>query len=236
MGLLDTRTVHRDDQRIRGLTFDEPLIWRWLRLTETHLVTTGLGAAGSPGGAVLPRIPLPEARSLAARILTDGHRPWEAPLRRHPRGALTSRLLTAVGESAAVAAILWVYDRTGAISDGWWPFGFALMAVTVPLAVVDYRALGHATAGPYVVLRSGVFTRRTVALQRRAIAGWTVQQSIFQRWGGRATVGVATAAGSRFYEVPDAGLDQALALVAAATPELACHFLVADRPIPGSQP
>lgn len=228
MGLLDTRTVHRDDRRIRGLAFDEPLVWRWLRLTGTHLVTTGLGTDSTPGGAILPRLAMPEARALAARILPDGRRPWEVPLRRHPRGALTRRLLGAVGLPSAAAAVLWAYGTAGTVPAGWWPAPLALLPLTVPLAVVGYRALGHALTGPYLVLRGGALNRRTVALQHRAVIGWTVRQSIFQRWGGRATVTVATAAGDRSYEVPDAGLDQALALITGATPELAARFVVAS--------
>jgi putative membrane protein len=73
-----------------------------------------------------------------------------------------------------------------------------------------------------------VLNRRTVALQRRAIIGWTFEQSMLQRWGDRMSVGVATAAGDRYYTAPDAGVQQALALAAAATPELAQRFIEAD--------
>lgn len=91
--------------------------------------------------------------------------------------------------------------------------------------MVAYRSLGHAWAEPYLVVRSGALNRRTVALQERAVIGWTVRQSMLQRWGNRMTAGVATAAGERHYEVPDAGVDQALAFVTAATPLLASRFI-----------
>jgi putative membrane protein len=226
-GALTTRTTHRDDRRIRGLAFTESLAWRWLHLVETHVVTTGLGTGdASPGGRILPRTTMREARDLAGHILPDGCRPLDAPLRRHPRGALVRRLLMACYVPAGAAAALAVFAATGALPGWVWPIPLALLPVTVPLAVVAYRSLGHTLTGPYLVLRRGALSRSTVALQRRAVIGWTVEQSIFQRWGGRATVGVATAAGSRYYMAPDAGMDQALALVRGADPELAEQFLI----------
>ncbi len=227
-GLFSTRTVQRDDQRIRGLAFAEPLAVRWLRLTETRVLTTGLGRFGSeaPAAAVLPRMPLPAARALAPAILPDGARPLETPLLRHPRGALTRRLLMAVGWPGLAAAALLVLSRTGAVPAGWWWWlPLAVIPLTLIWAVAAYRALGHALSGPYLVVRSGGLHRTTVALQSRAVIGWTVEQSLLQRRGHRMTVGIATAAGDRHYTAPDAGTDQALALVSGATPHLAAQFL-----------
>jgi len=76
------------------------------------------------------------------------------------------------------------------------------------------------------VVRRGAVQRHTVALQRRAVIGWTLRQSVFQRRGGRMTIGIATAAGTRHYQAPDAGVDQAIAFVRDATPDLAAEFLV----------
>ncbi len=95
-------------------------------------------------------------------------------------------------------------------------------------AVVAYRSLGHGLAGRYLVVRRGVLNRRTVALQRRAVIGWTFEQSILQRWGGRMSVGVATAAGDRYYTAPDTSVEQALTFATGATPELAEQFIDAD--------
>lgn len=226
-GLLTTRTTHRDDRRIRGVAIVEPLVWRWLRLADTHVVTTGLGRGGesAPGGRILPRTTLPEARRLAGDVLPDGRRPLDAPLHRHPRGALVRRLLMAGYIPLGAAGGLALLGATGAIPDTVWPVPLALLPVTVPLALLAYRSLGHTVAGPYLVLRRGAVRRRTVALHRRAVIGWTVKQSVFQRWGGRVTVGTATAAGNRYYEASDAGLDQALALIHGADPGLAAQFL-----------
>jgi hypothetical protein len=49
------------------------------------------------------------------------------------------------------------------------------------------------------------------------------------------SVGVATAAGKRYYTAPDASVEQALAFVAAATPELAKRFIDAEN-LPENSP
>ncbi|MBO3743828.1 PH domain-containing protein [Actinoplanes flavus] len=229
-GLLNTRTVQRTDSRMRGIAVDEPLVWRWLRLARTKVLSSGLGAAAgeATGGDILPRIRLAEAHRLAARILPDGARPLEAALTRHPRGALTRRLGAAVYGPALVSAAMLVFTLTGVLPGWWWLLPLALIPAAIPLAVVAYRSLGHAVDGAYLVVRRGIRHRRTVALQRRAVIGWTVQQSIFQRWGGRMTVGVATAAGERHYESPDMSEEQALTFITKATPDLAAAFVLDD--------
>ncbi|MDP9793925.1 putative membrane protein [Catenuloplanes nepalensis] len=233
-GLLDTHTAQRDEQRVRGLAFKEPLVWRWLRITETLLITTGLRSAGEAGSAtLLPRVRQPEARAVAARVLTDGHRPLEARLHRHPRGALTRRLIRAVTGPVLLTAVLGGFTLSGAIPGRWWLLPLTFLPLTLVLAVAGYRALGHAMAGPYLVLRRGALTRLTVALRRDAVIGWTLRQSLFQRWGGRITIGVSTAAGDRFYHTEDAGTEQAIALIRAATPELAAQFA---EPFPAERP
>ncbi|MDR7275401.1 PH domain-containing protein [Catenuloplanes atrovinosus] len=224
-GLLDTHTAQRDDRRVRGLAFREPLLWRPLRLTETLLITTGLRGVGEAGSAtLLPRVRRAEARAVAARVLPDGHRPLEASPHRHPRGALTRRLIRAVAGPMIMSGVLFGFGLSGAIPDRWWPLPLTLLPLTLVLAVAGYRALGHAVAGPYLVLRRGALTRLTVALRRDAVIGWTLRQSLFQRWGGRITIGVSTAAGDRFYHTEDAGTDQAIAFIRQATPELAAQF------------
>ncbi|HWS37262.1 MAG TPA: PH domain-containing protein [Actinoplanes sp.] len=215
-GLFTTKTVQRSDARTRGIAFAEPLLTRRLGVTTTKLLLTG-SAAGEGGGDILPRIRLPEARDLAARILPDGARPLEAPLRRHPRGALVRRIGWSLYTPALLAGALLPFPLPGWV----WPLPLLLIPVTVPLAVVAYRSLGHTVHGDYLVVRDGALTRKTVALQNRAVIGWSLEQSLWQRWAGRMTVGVATAAGSRHYVSPDMGADQALALIAEATPHLA---------------
>lgn len=239
-GLLNTRTTQRNDDRLRGLSFKEPLVWRWLRLVEINVLTTGLGRGnGGSAEAILPRIRAEEARELAAAVLPDGHRPMVARLLRHPRGALIRRLGWAAYGPVLLSGALVLFVVSGALPGWVWPLPLALLPLTLPLAVVAYRSLGHAWAEPYLVIRRGALNRQTVALQERAVIGWTLRQSILQRRGDRMTAGVSTAAGDRHYQVLDAGVDQALAFVTAATPVLASRIVepaVSEIPLGGSPP
>jgi putative membrane protein len=158
-------------------------------------------------------------------VLPDGYLPLEAPLLRHPWSALRRRLLWATYVPVTVAGMLVLIGAISADPDRSWLVPLAFLPVTWALAVVAYFALGHTLVGPYLVLRSGALNRSTVALQSRAIIGWTLRETIFQRFSKRITVGVPTAAGSRHYQAPDAGMDQALAFIKGATPWLAEEFI-----------
>ncbi|UOZ07135.1 PH domain-containing protein [Amycolatopsis sp. WQ 127309] len=224
-GLFTTKTVHREDRRIRGVHLHEPLLWRWMRLAETKVITTGLNASLNESANILPRTPLPDARHAASFVFPDGHQPLEAPLLRHPVGAFRRRLYWATYGPAAVAGLLAWLGATGVVPASWWPLPLLLLPLTWALAWVAYRTLGHALIGPYLVVRSGAAGRSTTVLRTRAVIGWRLRQTIFQRLGSRMTIGVPTAAGDRYYRAIDAGTEQALAFVAGADPDLAHEFL-----------
>lgn len=224
-GLFTTHTVHRDQRRIRGVHLVEPLVWRWMRLTETKVITTGLTAGLSESADLLPRAPRDEALHVARAVFDDGRHPLEEPLVRHPPGALRRRLLWATYGPAAIAGILWWLGDTGVVATTAWRWPLYLLPVAWALAVVAYRSLGHALVGPYLVVRSGAVNRSTTVLLHGAVIGWRVHQSIFQRFGRRLSIGIPTAAGSRYYELHDAGVDQGLDFISSVNPELAAQFL-----------
>ena len=70
-----------------------------------------------------------------------------------------------------------VFTLSGALPGRWWLLPLTLLPVTIPLAVVAYRSLGHTTGGDYLMIRTGALNRRTVALQKRAVIGWTIRSS-----------------------------------------------------------
>ncbi len=119
--------------------------------------------------------------------------------------------------------------------DGWLldtRAGFAslvLLPVAAWLAVDRYRSLGHALTARHLVTRLGGLRRRTVALQRDGVIGWTVRQSVFQRRAGVVTAEAVTAAGRGGYLVLDVAADDAVALADAVTPELLTPFLSDER-------
>ncbi|WP_327000809.1 PH domain-containing protein [Dactylosporangium sp. NBC_01737] len=232
-GLLQTREIYRDDARLRGIHFSEPLFWRWCGLAETEVISTGLAgwvSGKEPASAILPRGPVSEARRVAALVLDDGYLPMEAPLRRHARGALVRRVFWALFVPAFLAGMLAWMDALGGVPSWTWIAALCLTPVTLQFARVAYRTLGHGIVGPYIVLRCGLATRSTAALQTRSVIGWTMRETIVQRMLGLLTVRVSTAAGFKFYQAPDIGMDQAVAFVNDADPALIGDFL---EPGPG---
>ncbi|WP_181781435.1 PH domain-containing protein, partial [Pseudonocardia pini] len=87
----------------------------------------------------------------------------------------------------------------------------------LPLAALlardRYRSLGHALTPLHLVSRLGGLSRRTVALQRTGIIGWTVRQSVFQRRAGVVTLQAVTAAGAGGYRILDVRAEDAVALI-----------------------
>ncbi|MEU0572841.1 PH domain-containing protein, partial [Nonomuraea sp. NPDC005983] len=76
-----------------------------------------------------------------------------------------------------------------------------------------------------LITRMGAVRRRTVALDRAGIVGWTITQSFFQRRAGLLTVSATTAAGDGHYDVVDVGRADGLDLAAEAVPDLLGPFL-----------
>ena len=52
----------------------------------------------------------------------------------------------------------------------------ALLPAAVLLALDRYRNLGHQLTARYLVSRQGSLVRRTVALQKHGVIGWTIRQ------------------------------------------------------------
>ncbi|MGW0809538.1 PH domain-containing protein [Nonomuraea sp. NPDC002799] len=235
-GLFQTREVLRDERRLRGIHLSEPLLSRWMRLAETEVISTGLRwvPGSDASSAILPRTSVTEARRVALAVLGAEHRPLETPLRAHPRTALYRRLAGSTLALALVAGLLAWLGARDAIPGALWQIPLWLLPPAWALAVVAYRSLGHARAGPYLVSRSGVIRRATVALQCRGVIGWTLSQSLFQRLLGLTTVRVTTAAGARFYEIPDFAADEAVTFAHDATPRLLAEFLVPDAEPPAA--
>lgn len=151
----------------------------------------------------------------------------------HPRAARRRRLVRAVAVVAMPAAVCggWVIwaGRQGwdAWAGGWvWLVPALALPAALLLAVDSYRGLGHALGARHLVTRHGSVARRTVALDRAGIVGWTIRQSYVQRRAGLLTVSATTAAGAGHYDVLDVGHDDGLRLAARAVPGLLDPFLV----------
>lgn len=229
-GLFRTREVNRDDDRIRGVRISEPVLWRWLGIADTTVVTTGLDEwSMSAPTAVLPRGPVRVARPIAAAVLETADNPMDAPLRPHPRAALVRRTGWAVLTTALFSGALGVSAAMGPVP---WAAVWVAPVVLGPLAllgaVIAYRALGHEIADEYVVLRSGLASRSTTALRRSAVSTIVIRESVFQRLLGLRSVATMTAAGAGGYEAPDIAAEGSALFASAAAPGILDPFLVAE--------
>ncbi|TDC56596.1 hypothetical protein E1212_01075 [Jiangella ureilytica] len=226
-GLFKTREVNRDDNRLRGVQIAEPLLWRWIGMADTSVVSTGLSIwSMTPSAQILPRGPISVARRVAAEVLETTPSPVDRPLRPHPRRALRRRAGWALATTGVVTGLLaWLTTLIDGLPGGVWLAGLGLLPVGLALAVVAYRSLGHAVADGYLVVRSGAWARTTTALQSRAVVGVTFRQSLLQRRLRLATVEVTTAAGMGRYSALDVASADAVELATAAAPGLLDPFL-----------
>ncbi len=236
-GLLTTRSVSLEERRLRGVEVAEPLLMRLGRGARLAAVATGLGGGPSQGrSALLPPAPLDEAHRVAGLVLAEDPTPTRAPLRRHPVAALRRRLVRAVLPVLLGATVLGLIPGLG-LTPGpgltvpswmWWA-ALGLLSVTVLLALDAFRNLGHTLTEHYLVTRHGAGVRRTVALTRTGVIGWTVSQSLFQRPAGLITLTATTAAGSGAYHVIDVGTAEGLTVAEQAVPGLLRPFLHLDQ-------
>ncbi|WP_327583281.1 PH domain-containing protein [Nonomuraea sp. NBC_00507] len=230
-GLLTARSLTMEERRLRGVEISEPLLLRLGGGARVKAIATGLGKAGENEtedvAALTPPLPRAVAGHLAAEIART-NLPAPAGLAAHPRAARRRRIrraLVTVLVLAAVAAAVsslvpWAWVRA---------WVWAAPAVALPLglwlAAESARSLGHALAGRHLITRTGAVVRRTVALDRAGISGWTITESLFQRRHGLLTVSATTAAGDGRYDVVDVGRGDGLDLASCAVPGLLEPFL-----------
>lgn len=232
-GLLTTRAVSLEEQRIRGVQTTERLLVRMFGGAELSVQSSGEGASDAQ---VLPTAPRDVVERVAAQILGD---PTPVTVRAtpHPPGALRRRLGWGLWPAGAVAAL------TGAAALDWLPFAagdWLHTHLSVPLGVAlttvaagwgltagwsAYRHLGHAVTSRHLVRTSGIFSLRREVLELDGIIGWVVRQSVFQRRLGLATLVATTAAGEQHVDVPDLALADAWRVMATATPSTVAPFL-----------
>lgn len=228
-GMFRTRDINRDDDRMRGIQISEPLLWRWMGMTDTNVITTGLDMWSlTQPTKILPRGPKRVAKPVAARVLATEPSPIEAELKPHSSAALRRRLVWGTMTAGAITALLaWLTSNDVLPSGSLW-YGVAALPVTLLGGVISYRSLGHSLVGDYAVVRSGMLTRSTTALQRTAVSTIVLRQSLFQQRLGLKTVGLATAAGWGGYFALDLESDEALEFAIEAAPGLLEPFLTTE--------
>jgi putative membrane protein len=213
-GLLTRRHTELEIDRIRGCTITEGLGMRWVGAARVSALVTGLGDAARRG-QLLPLGPRAEAWSLVHRLVDD-----PGPLRAHPPAARRRRIVRAVALGLVVTAAALVLVALG---GPWWPLvvGGVLTVLGVPLGLGRYAALGHAAGPRSFSVRSGWLVREQAVLERRAVVGWQVRQSFFQRRQGLASVTACLGAGRGGYTALDIAADDVAPFALAASEDWA---------------
>ncbi|HTJ66009.1 MAG TPA: PH domain-containing protein [Actinospica sp.] len=231
-GLLSTRATTIDESRLRGVEISEPLSLRAANGARCIAITTGLrvgGGAERGGSVLLPPAPRRVADRVAAEILDIPLELASTPLIPHGPAARRRR------QQRALIPILLAYIVAMTILLA---LGVRLpvwMAVILPLLLAfgvflgrdRYRGLGHRLVGDWIVLSTGSLVRRRSILNVRGVIGWRLRQTWFQHRRDLVTLTVTTAAGKQKYSVADMPTAEALAFIAAATPDLVPQFLLA---------
>ncbi|CRK55021.1 transmembrane protein, distant homology with ydbT [Alloactinosynnema sp. L-07] len=230
-GLLTTRSVSVEEQRLRGVTLHEPLLLRAGRGGRLTAVTTGLGRT-SGSGLLLPPAPRSEADRVSAEVLRTTTAATAVALTRHPARARTRRLVRALAPNLVLVGALLLLALLAHWPNWPWITAAGLLPVSVLIGLDRYRNLGHALTDRYLVSRSGSLDRETVALQRTGIIGWKFTQTVFQRRADLLTVTAITAAGKGGYPVVDIGESAGLTLADTAIPDLLRPFLSRSDPPP----
>jgi putative membrane protein len=222
-GLLSTRATTIDAQRLRGIEISEPLLLRAAGGARCIAITTGLrvGRGAERGGSlILPPAPRAAVRATAAGVLGAPGELVTSTLVPHGPRARLRRYTRAVGGGTLIVAAVIAASAAGQGPAWIWLLSLVLLPLAALLAADRYRSLGHALAGGWLVARTGSLLRRRGILSTEGIIGWRIHQSWFQRRQGLVTLTATTAAGRQHYDVRDVPAAEALAVAAAATPDL----------------
>ena len=221
-GLITRRHTELEIDRIRGATIAEGAGMRLVRAARVNALVTGLGDAARRG-QLLPLGPRSEAWLLAHRIVAE-----PGPLLAHPPAARRRRIVRAT----LAGLVVTVAGLVATALAGWvWllVIGLVLLGLGVPLGLGRYASLGHAAGPVSFSVRSGWLSREQAVLQRRAVVGWQVRQSFFQRRNGLATAVACVGAGRGGYAAIDMAADDVAGFALAASEPWAATL---SRPAP----
>jgi putative membrane protein len=209
-GLITRRHTELEIDRIRGWTISQGLGMRLAGAARATALVTGLGDAARRG-QLLPLGPRHAAWVLAARLVDE---PGE--LVPHPPAARRR----AVVRACALGVLTLIAGAVLTPALGWWWLlvsGAVLTALGVPLGRARYAALGHAVGPRSFAVRSGWLVQEHTVLQRRAVVGWQVRQTVVQRRAGLVTVQACVGAGRGGYTAVDMAAEETAAFARAAS-------------------
>lgn len=232
-GLLTTRSVSLEEQRIRGVVVTERLLVRWFGGAELSVQSSG---EGSSDASVLPTAPREVVLEVGSAVLGD-RAPLLVPASGHPVGALRRRLWWGSWPAGGLLLVTLVARAGGIPTDvGAWLHDALTWSRVLPVAVVvalwglvagwlAYRHLGHAVTERHLVRTHGIFSLRRQVLETDGIIGWVITRSVFQRRIGLATLVATTASGEEAVAICDLDVSEAYAVAAACTPATLAPFI-----------
>jgi len=220
-GLLTKRSVSLEAERVRGYEIVDTLAERAKGVARAWAIVTGLGDSHARG-QLLPVVPRPVAHEITANAVG----PFGADLRPHPPIARNRRLFRAIAPwlVLSLAAALAAWSSTQPL---WWIPAIATLILAVlgiPLGNDRYRSLGHGFDGRRLSVRSGSIRRAQAVIEQRAVVGWRLHQTWFQRRSGVLTLVVGVGAGKGHYNATDVSLSQATDFPTEVTPDWLTPF------------
>ncbi|MED7922733.1 PH domain-containing protein [Nonomuraea sp. LP-02] len=221
-GLVNRRSVSLESQRVRGYEIVDGLAERWAGVVRAWAIVTGLGDSRTRG-QLLPDVPRPVAYAVTGEAVG----PYDAALRAHPPVARDRRLFRAIFPWAVLALLSAVTAVVTGVTLGWILAVVALLlaGVGIPLGLDRYASLGHGYDGARLSVRSGSLRRSQAVIERRAVVGWRLRQTWFQRRAGVLTLIAGVGAGTGGYEAIDVSEAQGVAFPTEVTPEWLTPFL-----------
>jgi len=221
-GLITHRNVSLERRRVRGFEFVEGPAERWAGLGRAWAIVTGLGDSETRG-QLMPVAP----RGTVLDVVGEAIGPVASGLRPHPPAARRRRLFRAIFPWLVIAACAVTAAWTW--SGFWWVLAvpaLLLALLGVPLGLDRYRSLGHTYDGSRLSVRSGSLRRSQAVVEQRAVVGWTLRQTWFQRRAGLLTVIAGVGAGTGGYAALDVGEAEGPAFAAEVTPAWLTPFLL----------
>ncbi|WP_406313291.1 PH domain-containing protein [Streptosporangium sp. NBC_01639] len=224
-GLITRRSVSLERRRVRGFELVEGLAERGAGFARAWAIVTGLGDSETRG-QLMPVAP----RAVVLDVVGEAIGPIATGLRAHPVAARRRRLFRAVFPWLVIA--LCAVPAATAWSPLWWGLvvpALILAGLGVPLGLDRYRSLGHTYDGARLSVRSGSLRRSQAVVEERAVVGWTLRQTWFQRRAGVLTVVAGVGAGSGGYAAIDVGEAEGVAFAAEVSPGWLAPFVVDGR-------
>ncbi|MFI6595194.1 PH domain-containing protein [Nonomuraea sp. NPDC050536] len=219
-GLVTRRSVSLELRRVRGYELVEGWVERWAGIARAWAIVTGLGDSETRG-QLLPDVP----RAVAQQVTSGAIGPYLGTLRPHPPIARNRRLFRAIAPWLLLALAGVVAAQATGLGWALTVAGLLLAIAGVPIGLDRYRSLGHGYDGVRLSVRSGSFRRAQAVVERRAVVGWRLRQTWFQRRAGVYTLIAGVGAGKGGYDAIDVSREQALGLTAEVTPEWLAPFL-----------